>query len=251
MKTLFAHRGMSSLAPENTLAAFSLAPQYGLDWIECDVDILADGTIVVSHDDTLDRCTDRPGSLYDLTREDLQDIDAGSWFADEFIGEPLPTFADLIALVNTLEINVNVEIKSCTAGWEMSEKLIDGVLSELKNLNKTSDLLVSCFNPLVLAEFKRRSPHTNVACLFSREMLLEGDWLSVLQACKADAINVDNEGLTKEQVIEMKSHGYAVNVYTVNHLGRANQLFNWGVDGVFTDVGQNFPSRYRHLNQEK
>ncbi len=157
MKTLFAHRGMSALAPENTLAAFNLCPEYGLSWVEVDVDVLADGTVVVSHDDTLDRCTNRTGSLYDLTFEDLQDIDAGSWFGDDFIGEPLPTFTQFIELVNKHKLNINVEIKSCTAGWEHTEKLIDGVINGLKKLNRYSDLLVSCFNPLALAEFKRRS----------------------------------------------------------------------------------------------
>lgn len=245
MKTLFAHRGMSALAPENTLAAFNLCPEYGLSWVEVDVDVLADGTVVVSHDDTLDRCTNRTGSLYDQTFEDLQDIDAGSWFGDNFIGEPLPTFSQFIELVNKHKLNINVEIKSCTAGWEHTEKLIDGVINGLKKLNRNSDLLVSCFNPLALAEFKRRSPDTAVACLFEKETLQQ-DWLSILQACHAEAIHVENDGLTKEMVHEMKHHGYAVNVYTVNDLARANQLFNWGVDGVFTDVGHLFPSRYRH-----
>ncbi|WP_407330519.1 glycerophosphoryl diester phosphodiesterase [Enterovibrio sp. 27052020O] len=244
MKTLFAHRGMSSLAPENTLSAFSLTPEYGLSWVECDVDILADGTVVVSHDDTLDRCTDRPGSLYDLTIEDLDDIDAGSWFGDAFIGERIPTFDQFITLMNILKLNVNVEIKSCTSGWENTEKLISGVIEGLKNLNQDANVLVSSFNPLALAEFKRRCPNVAVACLF--EPLMPEDWLSTLQACQADTINVANEGLTKEKVQEMKEHGLEVNVYTVNDLMRANQLFNWGVDGVFTDVGHTFPSRYRN-----
>ncbi|MDD1795730.1 glycerophosphoryl diester phosphodiesterase [Enterovibrio sp. ZSDZ42] len=244
MKTLFAHRGMSSLAPENTLAAFSLTPEHGLSWVECDVDILADGTVVVSHDDTLDRCTDRPGSLYDLTAEDLDDIDAGSWFGDAFIGERIPTFDQFITLMNILKLNVNVEIKSCTSGWENTEKLISGVIEGLKNLNRDADVLVSSFNPLALAEFKRRCPNVAVACLF--EPQIPEDWLSTLQACQADTINVANEGLTKDKVQEMKEHGLVVNVYTVNNLMRANQLFNWGVDGVFTDIGHQFPTRYRN-----
>ncbi|WP_028024151.1 glycerophosphoryl diester phosphodiesterase [Enterovibrio calviensis] len=245
MKTLFAHRGMSSLAPENTLSAFALTPKHGLNWIECDVDVLADGTVVISHDDSLDRCTDRPGSLYDLTVDDLADIDAGSWFSDDYIGEPIPTFDQFIDLVNVHKLNVNVEIKSCTAGWAHTERLLDGVVEGLTRLHKDRDLLVSSFNPLALAEFKRRCPDIAVACLFSKEAL-EDDWLSIMQACQADTIHVEDEGLTKEKVIEMKGQGFTVNVYTVNQLGRANQLFNWGVDGVFTDVGHTFPSRYRN-----
>ncbi|WP_281544343.1 glycerophosphoryl diester phosphodiesterase [Grimontia sp. SpTr1] len=244
MKTLYAHRGMSALAPENTLAAFSLCAEHGLKWVECDVDILADGTIVLCHDDTLDRCTDHSGSLYDFTREDLEDIDAGSWFGDEFIGEKLPTFDQFITLINILKLNANIEIKACTSSWENTEKLISGVIEGMKNLNKDASVLISCFNPLVLAEFKRRCPDIPVACLFEAEM--PTDWLAIMQACQSDTIHVADEGLTKAKVEEFKGLGLEVNVYTVNSLMRANQLFNWGVDGVFTDIGHQFPSRYRN-----
>lgn len=244
MKTVFAHRGIPSLAPENTLAAFSLCRQHGIKWIECDVDILADGTVVVSHDDTLDRCTDRSGSLYDLTQDDLAGIDAGSWFHDDFIGEPIPTFAQLIELVNRHQLNINVEIKSCTAGWEMTEKLLDNVIAGLEQLESGRELIVSSFNHLALAEFKKRRPQTAVACLFESTNLWQ-DWESVLQACQAEYIHPEDKGLTREMIGQFKSAGYKVNVYTVNDLARANQLFNWGVDGVFTDIAHRFPSKYK------
>lgn len=246
MKTLFAHRGMSALAPENTLAAFALCRQYGIKWIECDVDILADGTVVVSHDDTLDRCTDRSGSLYELVTADLAAIDAGSWFHDDFIGEPLPTFEQLIALVNQHELNINVEIKSCTAGWEMTDKLIGNVIAALEQLDTGRELIVSSFNHLALAEFKRRRPQTVVACLFESTGLGD-DWESILQVCEAEYIHPQDNNLTQTMVTRFKAAGYKINVYTVNDLARANQLFNWGVDGVFTDIAHRFPSKYKQL----
>lgn len=245
MKTVFAHRGIPALAPENTLSSFSLCRQHGIKWIECDVDILADGTVVVSHDDTLDRCTDCSGSLYQLTKADLANIDAGSWFHDDFIGEPIPTFAQLIELVNRHRLNINVEIKSCTAGWAMTDKLLDNVISELEKLDTGRELLVSSFNHLALAEFKRRRPQTAVACLFELANLWE-DWESVLQACQAEYIHPEDKGLTQAMIARFKAAGYKVNVYTVNDLARANQLFNWGVDGVFTDIAHRFPFKYKY-----
>lgn len=244
MKTLFAHRGMSSLAPENTLAAFALCGQHGIRWIECDVDILADGTVVVSHDDTLDRCTDQSGHLAELTKADLGDIDAGSWFHDDFIGEPIPTFEQLITLANQHELNINVEIKSCSAGWAMTDKLIANVITALAQLDTGRELIVSSFNHLALAEFKRRRPQTSVACLFEAASLGD-DWESVMQACGADYIHPEDQSLTQAMVARFKSSGYKINVYTVNDLARANQLFNWGVDGVFTDIAHRFPSKYK------
>ncbi|UTV28464.1 glycerophosphoryl diester phosphodiesterase [Photobacterium atrarenae] len=244
MKTVFAHRGIPTLAPENTLSAFSLCKPHGIQWIECDVDILADGTVVVSHDDTLDRCTDRSGSLYDIHSGDLALIDAGSWFADAFIGERIPTLDQLIALVNQDELNINVEIKSCRAGWAMTEQLIDNVITALAKLDPGRQLIVSSFNHLALAEFKRRRPQTAVACLFEAGQLGE-DWLSAMQKCQADCIHPADRGLTQQMIADFKAAGYQVNVYTVNDLARANQLFNWGVDGVFTDIPHRFPAKYR------
>ncbi|WP_299014823.1 glycerophosphoryl diester phosphodiesterase [uncultured Photobacterium sp.] len=244
MKKVFAHRGMSAIAPENTLAAFSLCQQHGIKWIECDVDILADGTVVVSHDDTLDRCTDLSGSLYQINKADLAGIDAGSWFHDDFIGEPIPTFDQLIELVNKHQMNINVEIKSCTAGWGMTDKLLTNVIVGLEKLDSGRELIVSSFNHLALAEFKHRRPQTKVACLFESATLGE-DWESVLQACEAEYIHPEDHNLTQEMVERFKAAGYQINVYTVNDLARANQLFNWGVDGVFTDIAHRFPSKYK------
>lgn len=244
MTRIFAHRGMSTLAPENTLSAFSLCKQHGIQWIECDVDILADGTVVISHDDTLDRCTDCSGSLYDLTKDKLQDIDAGSWFHDDYIGEKIPTFEQLITLANKHKLNLNVEIKSCTSGWEMTSRLLDNVIQALEKLDPNRELIVSSFNPLALSEFKRRRPNTTIACLFEDANLWD-DWQSILEACQAEYIHPEDINLTKDQIDKFKNAGYKVNVYTVNDLARANQLFNWGVDGVFTDIAQRFPSKYK------
>lgn len=244
MKTVFAHRGIPTLAPENTLAAFALCQQHGIKWIECDVDILADGTVVVSHDDTLDRCTDHSGSLYELTKADLAGIDAGSWFHDDFIGEPIPTLEQLIQLVNQHELNLNVEIKSCSAGWAMTDTLLNNVISALEKLDAGRELIVSSFDHSALAEFKRRRPQTAVACLFESDNIWD-DWESMLQICEADYIHPADKGLSKDMVARFKAAGYKVNVYTVNDLARANQLYNWGVDGVFTDIAHRFPSKYK------
>ena len=127
MKTLFAHRGMSSLAPENTHVAFFLCAKYGVRWVECDVDILADGMRVVFHDDTLDRCTDKTGFLSDLTFDDLKNIDTGGWFSKEFRGEKILTFSDFIALTQALKLNINVEIKASSQNKKMRQRLIEAV----------------------------------------------------------------------------------------------------------------------------
>lgn len=244
MKTLIAHRGMSSLAPENTLPAFSLCHEHNVQWLECDVDILQDGTVILSHDDTLDRCTDRTGRLSEINQSDLLSIDAGSWFGDEYIGERLPTIQQLISLVNDKELNLNIEIKSCTASAKLSHLLIDNLILALQELNPERELIISSFNHLILAEFKKKRPTTKVACLFESHALHD-DWNSIIEWCQADYIHPEEKGLTKEMVQQFKDAGIKVNVWTVNNLARANQLFNWGVDGICTDIAHLFPSKYR------
>ncbi|EBM4324736.1 glycerophosphoryl diester phosphodiesterase [Salmonella enterica] len=246
MKTLIAHRGMSHLAPENTLSAFSLAKKYNINWIECDVDILQDGTLVVSHDDTLDRCTDRHGKIHTLRTEDLIHIDAGSWFSDEYINERIPTVANLIKLANNIKLNLNIEIKSCTAGAYFAHKLIDGIILSLEELDDDCELIISSFNYLMLHEIKKLRPKTQVACLFETHTLYD-DWSSIIEWCGAEYIHPENNGLTEKMVENFKLANLKINVWTVNDLNRANQIFNWGVDGIFTDIGHKFPSKYRNV----
>ncbi|WP_288531572.1 glycerophosphodiester phosphodiesterase family protein, partial [uncultured Secundilactobacillus sp.] len=76
-----------------------------------------------------------------------------------------------------------------------------------------------------------------------REQLAQ-DWIAIAQKTGASAVHPEVWGLTKDRVRALKAAGLAVNVWTVNSLSKANQLFNWGVDGVFTDISQDFPSRY-------
>lgn len=244
MKTLIAHRGMSSLAPENTLSAFALCKEHGIQWFECDVDILQDGTVIVSHDDTLDRCTDKSGRLCDISSTDLASIDAGSWFSDDYVGERLPTIHQLIALANEHQLNLNIEIKSCSASAKLSQLLIDNLILALQELKPERELIVSSFNHLVLSEFKRKSPQTKIACLFESHNLWD-DWNSIIEWCKADYIHPEEKDLTREMVQRFKDSGIKVNVWTVNDLARANELFNWGVDGICTDIAHRFPSKYK------
>lgn len=91
-----AHRGNSAHSPENTLAAFASAAAAGAGMIETDLQLSADGSVVLIHDDTLSRTAGRQDRVADLTGPELQRADAGSWFAPQFAGERVPLLADLV-----------------------------------------------------------------------------------------------------------------------------------------------------------
>lgn len=232
---IFAHRGLNTLAPENTMAAFRLAHERGVAWLETDVDVLGDGTVIICHDTTLDRTTNRSGGYYDLTAADLEDIDAGSWFSPKYAGEKIPQFSDLIQFMNETGMNCNIEVKSNEAGKAMTLMLINNLLSELKNLNPRNRVIISSFNHVLLYELKKKAPKLPVGCLYDASTL-RADWKSVLELVGADYIHPDNTGLTREKVRAFRDAGFGINVWTVNSPARANELFNWGATGVFSDV---------------
>ncbi|WP_172120538.1 glycerophosphodiester phosphodiesterase family protein [Actinomyces faecalis] len=240
-RTVLAHRGASALAPENTLAAFRRAATEGAQWIELDVDVISDGTVIVIHDSCLDRTTDRSGSYYDLTATDLSQIDAGSWFEDAegsrpYAGESLPTLRAALEVVAQAGINVNVELKSCEAGAEACRRLVDGVAALLDAHIEQGgkQVLVSSFNPLLLERMRVRREGTDLALLTDSHML-GNDWRSYMENLGAVAVNPGDKGLERARVEEIRSLGYGVNVWTVNTRKRAEELFSWGVSGIFTD----------------
>lgn len=231
---LVAHRGLSSRAPENTLAAVTAAADAGLTWVEVDVDLLGDGTPVLIHDSTLDRTTDRTGRYDRLTVADLEGVDAGSWFDRRFAGEPVPTLAGLVALLNLRGINANVEIKATDLGAAATDRLVGAVAAELRGLDPDRELVVSSFSQLLLARFHAAAPWATTAVLYERAALYD-DWPSVLEMCGADYVHVEDAGLTRREVDRFHDAGDGVTAWTVNDVARAEELLGWGV-GVVSDV---------------
>ena len=238
-REIFAHRGMPRVAPENTMASFRLAHEAGARWIETDVDILADDTPILIHDTDLDRTTNRSGQFYPLTAAALPSIDAGSWFGPEYAGEPLPRLSDLIAFANETGMNLNIELKANEQGAERTRRQIDAVLAELDSLQPDSEVIISSFSHPLLMAFHERAPEYAVGLLYTKDNLWP-DWKSVAEFCGASYIHPQVTGLTREMVETFREAGYGVNVWTVNDAGTANQLFNWGCTGVFTDIADQF-----------
>ena len=108
---IYAHRGASALAPENTLAAFLLAQRLGADGIELDVMLTADNQLIVIHDDTVDRTTNGHGKVAEMPLAALRDLDAGSYFGEAYRGEKLPTLAEVYEALGG-KLRINVELKN-------------------------------------------------------------------------------------------------------------------------------------------
>ena len=108
---VIAHRGYRAKYPENTLAAFKAAMDSGAPAIELDITLTKDRSIIVIHDDTLDRTTNTCGAVNNYTLEELKQLDAGSWFDPVFHGESLPTLDEVFQLLNHhIFINLSIPI---------------------------------------------------------------------------------------------------------------------------------------------
>ncbi len=113
---IFAHRGAPTLAPENTIASFAKASEIGARWCECDVGVMADGTLLIIHDDTVDRTTNSSGSWDSWGYGELRRLDAGAWFSPTYRFERIPELADVVSFANSTQTGFNFELKPREAG---------------------------------------------------------------------------------------------------------------------------------------
>jgi glycerophosphoryl diester phosphodiesterase len=230
---VIAHRGVSALAPENTMAAFAKAREYGLRWLELDVTVASCGTVVVIHDDDLQRTTNGVGKITDFTYDYLKSLDAGSWFAEEFSNEKIPTLKDVLLFLNQNQMGANIEIKSYPGkeAW-----LVKRVLEDIKiYANHDTPLLMSSFSKTVLKQVRHQDTHIPLGFLMSE---WDENYHDFCNEISATHICIEHHLLFSERVKQLKSGGRFVFAYTVNEVARAKVLFAFGVDAVFSDCSR-------------
>jgi glycerophosphoryl diester phosphodiesterase len=237
--SIIGHRGACGHAPENTLASIRKAHGLGVRWVEFDIHLSKDGVPVLLHDDTLDRTTNGRGPIDEWTWDDLQHLDAGSWFGPAFAGEHLPDLSSAIALLSELGMGANIEIKPSA----MTEEETGRAVVEMLRADWPTEL-----PPPLLSSFKFESLRAAqlAAPEFDRALLVTGlpeDWESQLWALECVALHCAHAPLTPARIGEIISSGYAVRCYTVNEAARAANLLRWGVASVITD----FPDRMAGL----
>jgi len=229
------HRGAPSLAPENTLASFEAARQAGAGCTETDVCLLGDGTAVMFHDDSLDRCTDRSGSIEQLTRADLAQVNANRQFPDGPF-TPIPTLAEALTYARRTGMGLNIELKR--HDHVSAAALLEAVIPVLRDHPlEPHQLMLSSFDfdALRLA----RAAMDGVPLAVIAEDLSEAV-IAVANEIKAHSLNLWWETLRRDLVEQALDKGFQVNVWTVNDPALAPALFDWGVSCIITDRPQDF-----------
>lgn len=230
--TLIAHRGYSAAAPENTLAAVRAAHQTGATWVELDVQLLGDGTPVIWHDSDVARCSDGRGKLASMSWAKAQTLDAGSWFGDSFAGEKMASLEAMLALLNELEMGVNMEIKVNQGRDPIA--LVDRTLPEMLDTLPPERLIISSFNASALSHCRQFASKERLALgvLFGS---VPKTWRAQCEAIEAFSVHPDWLRLKRTQAEAMQSDGYQILCYTINDPSAFHSRWEWGIAGVITD----------------
>jgi glycerophosphoryl diester phosphodiesterase len=229
--TIFAHRGSSAYAPENTLAAFELALQHAADAIELDVKMTADGEVVIIHDPTLQRTTGQAGNVRDWTLAEIQKLDAGSHFNSAFKGERIPTLAELFEKIGD-RILYDIELTNYVS---LTDSLPEKVAELVVGYALADRVLFSSFNPLALYRVRRKLPDNPIALLARPRK--KGRWARsrLGSLLRYQALHIHREDISLGIIASTHQRNKRLHVYTVNNGNEIASLFKMGVDGIFTD----------------
>lgn len=225
---IMGHRGGGTLAPENTLAAIEKGFEAGIDLVEIDLHLTADGHAVVFHDSTLDRTTNGTGPIANLTLAQVRQLDAGSWFGPEYAGEKVPTLTEALQFINgrgrtILDVKVaptQAFRDAVHAAIVASGASLDDIWLWPSSGSYTSDPRFGTAEVQLLNSFPGNLSDAN---------------LQELKASGIDGLSVTDDNLTQEIVNAFHRNGMWVDAYTVNSPARMAELVAMGVDSIETD----------------
>lgn len=226
---VIAHRGASSYAPENTLAAFDLALQMGVHHIELDVDFSSDGHIVVIHDDTVDRTTNGAGAVTSQTLAALRGLDAGSAFGAAFAGERIPTFDEVLKRYKG-RMHIHTEIKGHSPS--LSQRTADVI----RQHGMEQQVTITSFQNVRLQEIRAYAPELPTGWLVVEvhdAIVAQAQAMGLHQLCpRAHTV-------TPELVRRLHAEGFVVRAWGVATEALMQQVVQAGADGMTI----NFPDK--------
>lgn len=226
---IWAHRGASGYAPENTMEAFSEAVRRGADGIELDVQLTKDGEIVVIHDEKLGRVSNGSGWVKDHTLKELRKLNFNKTFPEQGAAR-IPTLKEVYELMGKEGMLVNVELKTSIVFYE---GLTDKVLELSARMGMEDKVLYSSFNHYTLLEMKQKNPAIRTGMLFEDGIVDAPVYASRLGV---DAIHPIYAHLQHPGFLrQCREENLPLHVWTVNTKERFLEMQKAGVDAVITN----------------
>jgi glycerophosphoryl diester phosphodiesterase len=216
------HRGNPAEFPENTLASFRSAIELGVDMIECDVHMTADGELVVIHDHTLERTTNGTGMVRDHTYAQLHELDAGG-------GERVPLLREFLELGGDSNVGMAIELKQIPIPYPGIESKVVELVRELKVLDLVAAI---SFQHRSVRALKVLDPHLHAGILEGARPISP---LLLMEEARADLYAPHYGAMDPELVEEMHAAGKAVGVWTVDDAAGVMWCRVCKPDSVFTN----------------
>lgn len=226
---VWAHRGASGYAPENTLAAFQKAVDLGADGVELDIQLTKDDQIVVIHDEMIDRTSDGKGWVKDYTLEELRAFNYNRT-KPEYKHADIPTMREVFELLKPTGLFINIEIKT---GVVFYEKIEEKILALAKGMGMEDRVCYSSFNHYTVTRIHELKPDAEVGFLYADgpiDMPSYGVKHGV-NALHPALYNLQYDGFVKE----CKEKGLKLNVWTVNERPYMEMCCQYGVDAIITN----------------
>ena len=218
-----AHRGHSRAAPENTMSAVREAIKSNADYAEVDVLLTADGVPVLLHDSDLKRVARDERKISDISIDEVQKLDVGSWFGSEFVGERVPTLEEVMKLSKG-QIKLNIELKV----YGPDSLLIPEVARLIRDLEFESECIVTTFDYDSLLEAKQLNPRLKTGLIVAHAL---GD----VSKLDVDLFSVRANWLSDHVLRHAQRRGKEVHVWTVNNPAEMLSFMKRGVDNIITD----------------
>ena len=222
----FAHRGFSGKYPENTMLAFRKAVEVGVDGIELDVHLSADGVPVIIHDETVDRTCAARGRVGRLTLEQLRALDASYLWRGRVGPCPIPTLEEYCELAASLPLVTNMELKTNICEYPGIE---GKVLELIRAYGLEERVIISSFNHFSVLRMRQLAPELKYGLLSESWLVGAGRYVHDLGIPCYHPIYGN---LTEEHVADLKAYGLEINTFTVNTEEDVERLAALGVDGV-------------------
>lgn len=238
---IWAHRGASGYAPENTLEAFRKAVDLKADGIELDVQMTKDGQLVIIHDETVNRVSNARGWVKDLTCEEIKKLNVNKKFP-EYGAVKIPTLEEVYRLMKDTELWINVEIKS---GIVFYENIEEKVMELTRKMGLEERIIYSSFNHYSVMKLKKLDPSVKTGFLY------EDGYMDMPEYAAKHGVEALHPALYNLQypnfIKDCKERNIAVRAWTVNEVEYMRMLCENEIEGMITnypDIGRKVVDEY-------
>ena len=234
---IIAHRASAVNAPENTLSALDYAILSGAHMAEIDVQQTKDGELILMHDSNLKRTTGYNGKVSDVTFEQIKTLEAGSWFSDEFLGEPIPTLEEILQKSKG-QITLMIEIKAKDHPVDVAYQVIE--LIQTYGMEK--QCIIGAMDYRVLQAVKMINPRIQTVYITA---LAYGDYQDLEDV---DYYSIEASFISFALIDQIHRSGKQIYAWTVNKESTMQSMIAMQVDGIVTDDPVLLQNQLTHIN---